>query len=281
MPTYLLHLRNHFTPWGMPSVPEVLISIKARFPNDPGLTVIPGRNAELGTYRIRLEEDSDAVISLPLQVQGKEHLFTLEKTSAPTTFSPVSNIQLSSGTLYTLYNCTQGPWSDVTNAHFDACISKYGSITKQTEHQKFKGQTIYNGNRYFCMQATEQLPDSIPISDPTDSSLTYMVRVGYKGKTYHCARCQQRHVGACPERQEFFAAKMHRETMEITTTILSDSTLRQADVIGLRANVTCMSGGRVGNVAHMLLDLPGIDTMKDVVILLFFLSLYLVIYTIK
>ena len=43
MTTYLLH----FTPWSMPSLPEVLISIKSKFADDPGLTVMPGRNAEL------------------------------------------------------------------------------------------------------------------------------------------------------------------------------------------------------------------------------------------
>ena len=108
--TFLLHLRNHFTPWSMPTLPEVLISIKAQFPNDPGLTVIPGRNAELGTYRVTLTSATDDAIYLPLTVQGKNHNFLLEKIANQTTFSsaryPVYPLHLYTGPVGRCEQCS-------------------------------------------------------------------------------------------------------------------------------------------------------------------------------
>ena len=46
----------------------------------------------------------------------------------------------------------------------------------------------------------------------------------------------------------------------------SYSTLRQADVTSIGADVTCMSGGRIGNVAHMLVDSPTFQEHTNVVI---------------
>ena len=110
------------------------------------------------------------------------------------------------------------------------------------------------------------MPDRITIQDPADVSKTYMVSVGYRGKTYYCPRCQERHLGKCPYKQDFYAEKALKSTQPITTKILSDSTLRHADDTGLRADIICMSGGRIGNVAHMLKDAPNIADMEHVIV---------------
>ena len=47
---------------------------------------------------------------------------------------------------------------------------------------------------------------------------------------------------------------------------MADSTLRHADVTGLGADIICMSGGRVGNVAHILKDAPSMPKMKQIVV---------------
>ena len=54
--------------------------------------------------------------------------------------------------------------------------------------------------------------------------------------------------------------------LHIKSTILANSTLRQADTTGLRADIFCMSGGRVGHIAHMLQDAPKMDTMENIVV---------------
>ena len=107
MPTYILDLRQHFKPWGMPTIPEVVVSLKSQFQKDTGLTVIPGRNGEMGQYRVFLPTaNPEVVVTVPLKVQGRDHSFVLEPAATPTTFEGVSNRQLSAGTLFTLYECT-------------------------------------------------------------------------------------------------------------------------------------------------------------------------------
>lgn len=204
---------------------------------------------------------------LPLKVLEQDHQFPLTPTATQSTYEGVSTRQLNQGTLFTLYDCTQGPWEAIENTIFDECVKSLGTITKLTEHQKFRGTTVFNGNRYFCMIPKADMPDSVIIPDPQNANMSHKVRLGYKGKAYFCARCQEKHVGQCPAKSEFYEAQKIRATATITKTILSDSTLRQADVTGLAANITCMSGGRVGNVAHMLLDSPDIANQKEVIII--------------
>ena len=70
----------------------------------------------------------------------------------------------------------------------------------------------------------------------------------------------------CPVKKNFYAEKEYRATQTIAQTILADSTLRQADATGLSADIICMSGGRVGHIAHMLQDAPNMKNMKDVIV---------------
>ena len=110
------------------------------------------------------------------------------------------------------------------------------------------------------------MPDTITINDPADPSVTYSVRIGYKGKAYYCSLCQVQHVGGCEVKKNSYAEKDHRATLTIDQTILADSTLRQADATGLSADIICMSGGRVGHIAHMLQDAPNMTNMKNIIV---------------
>ena len=139
-----------------------------------------------------------------------------------------------------------------TNAVFDAAVSTFGRLTRPCEHQRHKGSTVYNGNMFLCMVPKGAMPDRITVTDLADPEKIYDVTVGYRGKSYHCARCQDRDVGECPVMRSFYAAQALRSELTIETTIISDSTLRHADAVGLRADIICMSGGRVGNVVHMM-----------------------------
>ena len=110
------------------------------------------------------------------------------------------------------------------------------------------------------------MPDKILVVDPADSTKTYSISIGYKGKGYFCARCQEKHVGECPVKRAFYEEKEFRATQTITQTILADSTLRLADTTGLCADIICMSGGRVGHIAHMLKDAPHMQSMEKIVV---------------
>ena len=266
MPTYLLSLREVYTPWEVPTLPQLLQTLKAVHPNDEGMTVVPPRQSEAGLFKIVLAADDDN-LTIPLTVGGKDFVLPLRKLTAEQCAGRLNANPRSEGLLYTLYNSTTGALADLSNADFDKAVAPYGRLTRPCEHQRHKGSSIYNGNRFFCMVANGDMPDRITIPDPIHPEKSYYVTIGYRGKSYHCARCQERHVGECPVKRDFYQEQTYRATQQITTTILADSTLRHADATGLSADIICMSGGRVGQVAHMLKDAPKIPEMKNIVVL--------------
>ena len=266
MPTYLLTLRAVYTPFELPTLPQLLQSLQAKFPTDTGLTVIQPRRAEQGMYKIVLQVDADN-LQLPLSVGGRVHNFSLRKLTAAEEEGRLNANPRADGKLYTLYKCTSGAMFNIPNETFDAAVSAFGRLTRPCEHQKYKGSPVFNGNRYFCMVASGPMPDKVEIKDPVHPDQTYYITIGYQGKAYFCARCQKQHVGECPVKKAFYEEQQYRATQTIDKMILADSTLRQAEATGLSADIFCMSGGRVGHVAHMIKDAPNMSAMKEVIII--------------
>ena len=87
-----------------------------------------------------------------------------------------------------------------------------------------------------------------------------MAKVTYNGQEYHCRRCSEFHSGQCPELAEFYAAKAAKEEMrkknQILTKVVADSTLRNVDPLGIKADVMCIPGAAIGQVAQALHDDP-------------------------
>ena len=102
----------------------------------------------------------------------------------------------------------------------------------------------FNGNRYAVIATPQDtIPDSLPIKDPTTGAHT-QIRITFKGQARFCGRCNVPHVGQCPQLAAFYKAKEERDRMEkegeICVKIFSDSTLRHAKSLGLKAEVMVM-----------------------------------------
>ena len=54
MPTYVVSLRKHFTPWNIPSVTELIASLLEAFRHDDQMAGIPLRGAIMGDYKVEL-----------------------------------------------------------------------------------------------------------------------------------------------------------------------------------------------------------------------------------
>ena len=74
------------------------------------------------------------------------------------------------------------------------------------------------------------------------------------------------HNASCPEAEARKDQYEQQEAMkgEIKTKLYSDSTLRRADILGVRAEVLCMSGGGLGQVVQAAIDDP--DEYDNVVL---------------
>ena len=91
------------------------------------------------------------------------------------------------------------------------------------------------------------------VMNPANQRLT-PIQTRYKGQKWRCGQCGIDHVGGCKKLKEFYAAKDVRDQEKIDMKILSDSTLRQAEQVGFRADVLCMTRAGVWHLANALQD---------------------------
>ena len=94
-------------------------------------------------------------------------------------------------------------------------------------------------------------------SHATHQNVTFNTR--YRGQKWRCRRCQADHIGPCPDLHAFYASKDARAKEIINHKVLSDSTHRRVEQVGLKSDVLCMSGGGVGHLANTLHDDPDKD----------------------
>ena len=168
------------------------------------------------------------------------------------------------GTLVTFVDASSGPLATVQNDTFDKAMAVFGTVVKPTQHQNHRGTNTLNGNRYCVVDTKEKvIPGSIMVLSPaTQQKVTVHLR--YKGQTWFCRRCEVNHVGPCSFLQAFYAAKDARSKQQIDLKVVSDSSLRLAEQVGLRADVLCMSGGGLGHLATVIRDDPMLEERKDI-----------------
>ena len=165
------------------------------------------------------------------------------------------------GTLLTLQNCTTGPLKFISNEVFDQVVEAKGAkLIKPAVYQFYKGTEILNGNRYCVIEEGFKFPRMLQVNDKNRS---FDIEVRYKGQEYLCNRCAKTHVGSCPSLTRYYQARDERRTTPIEKKIISDSTFRRADITGLKADVDCMSGGRIGHIANMIRDDPFFDNANS------------------
>ena len=166
-------------------------------------------------------------------------------------------------------NCTSGPLKKIGNKIFDEVIGTHGKVIKPTLYQFHKGTRILNGNRYCVIEdSAKKFPRIVQVTNP-DTGKIFDVQVRYKGQEYLCKRCNVLHVGPCEELKAYYEAKDKRRDTAINKKILSDSTLRLVDQTGLKADVECAGGARIGHIANILRDDPfvDLDTTEMVVVM--------------
>ena len=159
------------------------------------------------------------------------------------------------GLLLTLKQAGKGSMRKLFSELFDSKIEELNlTLLVPTQMQRVYQTDAPNGNRY-CVVAKpadlKSIPETIEIINP-QSSETYNVNITCKGQERYCSRCDKVEEGRCPEPKTWYEAKQKRDEMaarsEIKTKMYSDLTLRNADPLGLRSEICCMSGGGLGQV---------------------------------
>ena len=160
------------------------------------------------------------------------------------------------GMLVTFVQAAMGDNQHLRSEDFVKEMSKYAEVVKPTVHQYHKGTQMLNGNRFCVVDVGKTpIPSTVAILS-LQTQIMVKVNTRYKGQKWWSRRCQSEHVGPCESLQSFYAAKDARAKEPIITKVLSDSTLRRAEQIGLRADILGMSWAGVGHLANALRDDP-------------------------
>ena len=274
--TFLLRFSLVCRPFKLPKYPDVALEAMRYF-EDPQISVTPRKEGSELVYRIEINEQKPKYgNALSFTVEGKKYnvdLHPVEEEEYRPRFSYGNSRE--NNLLLTFLYAGQRKYNTIPMDTFDNIIQKDLGLTleKPTEKQKIKGTQIFNGNRYCVIRKPENLaviPDSIPVVDAVKQK-TRQIRINYDGKVYNCGRCMQQHPGRCPLLEEFYKAKEERERMEqskeIKTKIISDSTLRNAEKIGLCADVMTMSGGGLGQIIQAAIDDPDTRDKSHIVLI--------------
>ena len=290
-----LDLRPFFNPFSLPTLEVVLQKVGVFRPDEDGVMVIPLRGKGLGIYKITFRDDvpvnNECGLIFNVKIMWKDEAgidkWGTEDTLIPLVPPPARPVGAfhsfgptytdgsgaeggggarrgrPDGTLITFLNCASGPLEDVPNQIFDQAMQMYGAVCKPTVYQRHRGTQYYNGNRFCVLEPSTKIPASITIPY---SGKSFNITIRYKGQDWFCSRCNVKHMGPCASLQAFYAQKDARKEIEIKTALLSDSSLRRVTEVGLKADVICMPGGRLGEVANLLKDTPDLQK-KDKVVL--------------
>ena len=270
--TFFLRFSRSCRPFKLPEYPEIGAVASEHF-NDPAINCTYDWVRGEKVYRLETNDQHPRDQSLKFTVEGLDYMIKLDPLD-PKEKQRRQTTRREDGLLLTFWQAGRKFLNKVPNKSFDELLqNSLGlEVLKPTMKQFVPNTTIFNGNRYAVVATPENLakiPDTVPISEP-DSGRVYHIRINYFGKMTYCARCMNMHGRTCPELKDFYDAKAKRKEMkknnEIKTKILSDSTLRHADSLGLRADVLCMSGGGFGQVVQAAFDDPDVED-KDIVLL--------------
>ena len=206
-------------------------------------------------------------LELPKRVKKNGHSIIFncngENLQTPLYAMDLKKNEKKEGLLLTMKRAGKGAMRKLSPELFDSKIEELNlTLLVPTQMQQVYQTRALNGNRY-CVVAKpsdlKSIPETIVIVNP-QSSESYNVNITYKGQERYCSRCDKMEVGRCPELKAWYEAKQKRDEMasrnEIRTKMYSDSTLRNADPMGLRSEICCMLGGGLGKVVQAVINDP-------------------------
>ena len=212
--TFTLTFSKHCIPFGLPTYPEIASKAKLHF-QDEAMTVDWRDEYADKVYIMELTKAADKEQMMTFTIRGEEVTIKLE---------PIQRGQKNGrgrredGLLLTFKDAGKRFMKHIPNTELDRILQNELSmeILKPTEMQRIPDTDVFNGNRYAVIkrpQDINSIPDSLPVRDPA-TGRHFQIRIRYKGKKWYCAKCMDKHEGACPALKAFYEAKDIRKKME-------------------------------------------------------------------
>ena len=237
-------LRPYFNYFERPDRSTLGAAARSIFPSDPALGFAELRGRMAGCYRLA-STTQPTCQALTLQRKIRTGSGGFEDVSVPLRPFSGSGDSRREGTLITIVDGDLGAAHAIPGGAFDAAMGVYGEVVMRTKPQKDKESGLFNNNRMLVVDTENSknpLPDRLVVN-----GISFLIK--YKGKKWMCSSCSVEHVGACPYLKSFYEALEKKKTVSVNHAVVADSTLRQADHVGLAADVMCMPGATVGQLA--------------------------------
>lgn len=260
-----IDIRDHFNFYEAPDFTVFTAAVRKIFKADPKVIILKLTGIKAGVFKLiscgpptlnyvtfkRKNKDTgvDEDVQVPLTTSGPGQ--------------PGQRSRDEDDLLITIVKADVGSASDIEGPEFDSVLAEYGELVVPTLAQKFKNTSFYNGNRYCVVNRKNtkhlKIPDRIDVG-----GMSFLLK--YRGKEWMCSSCNKLHIGACPYLTAFYEQRAQKEKLKLTTAVVGDSALRYVENVGLNADVACMSGACVGQLATALEDNPLIEDFKNIII---------------
>jgi len=253
----MLDIRPFFNAFQAPEFNVILKNARKSYPNDPNLVVRELSGRGLGVFKIisSTEPDLDHI-----KFQRKKRWAAGDESiSIPLTLPREGRGERREGLLITIVDAALENTLSIPARVFNSALAEFGEVVMSTKPQKYKDSDVMNGNRMIVVDRNEKpLPDRLVIDDKS-----FLLK--YRGKVWFCQTCVENHIGSCPYLKQFYEALDAKKKLKISHHIIADSSLRLAEQVGIKANITCMSGATAGQLATAVEEDTN-EIHKDIII---------------
>ena len=255
---FWLDVRPYFHFYEVPEFEHIQKAVQVAFENDPLLAMRKLNGHLAGIFKIISLGPPKGAVILPRKdfLSGAEERVTVPlTTSSPTQRSREHDL------LITIVGADEGAATLIDGRDFDKVFAEYGKVVIPTKAQFYKRTQMRNMNRLVVIDRSgnnKRIPDRLSLHE-------HSFLLKYKGKEWMCATCNVMHQGPCQFLKEFHAQREAKNQLQIDTLIVGDSSLRHVESVGLKADVTCMSGAFTGQLAIAYEKHPKAPSYRNVI----------------
>ena len=242
----ILDIRDHFVFFEAPNLQIIQDAVRKAFPDDGGIITRPLPGKRVGLFEVHTTSNIEhASITLQrIDMYGKFEDITIPLTTPGQSRGPRD------GLLITIVDGDVGDAHLIPGSAFDEALGEFGEVLIPTKPQTFRDTKYPNGNLLIVLNRNDTpLPDRLEIKGCS-------LLLKYKGKLWNCSSCKVQHSGGCPYLKRFYELKERRGEEGVQHLVVADSTLRHAEQVGTRANIACISGATIGQVARAVEKAP-------------------------
>ena len=170
----------------------------------------------------------------------------------------------------TLVGFERFPANQIENHQLDEILKKHGNIINKTED--VYSDVFLTGKKKVRVDLCKgfDLPRifHIEFTNTDGYRRSATIRTYYTDQPYFCERCQATHVTKCPKILEDLEKKARTDEKKKerqTVRMIGDSNLRCVNENGVMANVTAITGGKIGHICNQI-QYTDLNTTNSVVL---------------